>query len=222
MVEIAIASFQEKITREGCNPCQQNSNLFGRAHDDFRWRTEPRNPRGGDGASTPVLGKTAHPSGGILIEYSGDFVICSRHKRAYSIGETGLIGTRPVRQDEMSPRPTSKSRFNQDTSVFQTREWGSTMRTRSLLSKCLLLLCALAVCLGAPRSARCQAASSESPVATGAATSTVPASSPSITLPGPLRSFLRMAAISQQVSPEDVLPLFAHNVVTDGYRGFGR
>ncbi|MBZ5563839.1 MAG: hypothetical protein LAP13_15645 [Acidobacteriia bacterium] len=31
-----------------------------------------------------------------------------------------------------------------------------------------------------------------------------------------------MAAISQQVSPEDVLPLFAHNVVTDGYRGFGR
>ncbi len=31
-----------------------------------------------------------------------------------------------------------------------------------------------------------------------------------------------MAAISQQVSPDDVLPLFAHNVVTDGYRGFGR
>ncbi len=31
-----------------------------------------------------------------------------------------------------------------------------------------------------------------------------------------------MAAISQQAPPEDVLPLFAHNVVTDGYRGFGR
>jgi hypothetical protein len=36
-------------------------------------------------------------------------------------------------------------------------------------------------------------------------------------LPGPLRSFLRMAAISQKVTPEEVLPLLARNVVMSGY-----
>ena len=44
-----------------------------------------------------------------------------------------------------------------------------------------------------------------------------PALPASVAIPGPLRSFLRMAAISQQVSPEDVLPLLAHNVATGGY-----
>jgi len=37
-------------------------------------------------------------------------------------------------------------------------------------------------------------------------------------IPGPLRSFLRMAAISQKVSPEEVLPLLARNVVVSGYQ----
>jgi hypothetical protein len=37
------------------------------------------------------------------------------------------------------------------------------------------------------------------------------------TFPGPLRSFSRMAAISQKVSPEEVLPLLARNVVASGY-----
>lgn len=46
------------------------------------------------------------------------------------------------------------------------------------------------------------------------------ASEPSITIPGPLRSFLRMAGISQQVSPEEVLPLFARNVYVQGYVGW--
>jgi len=41
----------------------------------------------------------------------------------------------------------------------------------------------------------------------------------SITIPGPLRSFLRMAGISQEVSPADVLPLLAHNVYYQGYEG---
>ena len=40
-----------------------------------------------------------------------------------------------------------------------------------------------------------------------------------VTIPGPLRSFLRMAAISQKVSPEEVLPLLARNVVVSGYQG---
>jgi len=48
-----------------------------------------------------------------------------------------------------------------------------------------------------------------------------PASEPvTITIPGPLHSFLRMAGISQQISPDDVLPLLARNVVTHGYQGW--
>ena len=38
-----------------------------------------------------------------------------------------------------------------------------------------------------------------------------------ISIPGPRRSFLRMAAISQQVSADEVVPLLAHNVVDQGY-----
>jgi len=41
----------------------------------------------------------------------------------------------------------------------------------------------------------------------------------SIIIPGPLRSFLRMAGISQKISPEEVVPLLAHNVFTEGYEG---
>ncbi|MBM3746420.1 MAG: hypothetical protein FJW34_11540 [Acidobacteria bacterium] len=38
-----------------------------------------------------------------------------------------------------------------------------------------------------------------------------------IQIPGPLSSFLRMAAVSQDVSPADLLPALARNVVTNGY-----
>lgn len=38
-----------------------------------------------------------------------------------------------------------------------------------------------------------------------------------VIIPGPLRSFLRMAGISQKVSPADVLPLLAHNIFVQGY-----
>ncbi len=41
------------------------------------------------------------------------------------------------------------------------------------------------------------------------------------TIPGPLRSFLRMAGISQKVSPEEVMPLLARNVFIIGYEGTG-
>src|SRR6266436_3125265 len=40
-----------------------------------------------------------------------------------------------------------------------------------------------------------------------------------VTIPGPLRSFLRMAGISQKVSPEEVIPLLARNVFVLGYKG---
>ena len=39
----------------------------------------------------------------------------------------------------------------------------------------------------------------------------------SVIIPGPLRSFLRMAGISQKVSPSNVLPLLARNVYLHGY-----
>ena len=40
-----------------------------------------------------------------------------------------------------------------------------------------------------------------------------------VVIPGPLKPFLRMAAVSQQIAPSEVLPLLARNVVIDGYRG---
>jgi hypothetical protein len=39
-----------------------------------------------------------------------------------------------------------------------------------------------------------------------------------IQIPGPIRSFARMAALSPDVQPEDVLPALARNVVTNGYQ----
>lgn len=43
--------------------------------------------------------------------------------------------------------------------------------------------------------------------------------SETVEIPGPLRSFLRMAGISQEVTPEEVLPLLARNVALYGYSG---
>ena len=39
-----------------------------------------------------------------------------------------------------------------------------------------------------------------------------------VVIPGPLKPLLRMAGISQQISPEEVLPLLARNVYTEGYQ----
>ncbi|HWC17935.1 MAG TPA: hypothetical protein VG498_13025, partial [Terriglobales bacterium] len=40
-----------------------------------------------------------------------------------------------------------------------------------------------------------------------------------ISIPGPLRSFLRMAGISQKATPDEVMPLLARNVFLLGYEG---
>ena len=40
-----------------------------------------------------------------------------------------------------------------------------------------------------------------------------------VVIPGPLRSFSRMAGISQKVTTEEVMPLLAHNVFMLGYEG---
>jgi hypothetical protein len=44
---------------------------------------------------------------------------------------------------------------------------------------------------------------------------------PTIAIPGPLRSFSRMAALAPETAPEDVLPALARNVVTNGYQAAG-
>ena len=48
------------------------------------------------------------------------------------------------------------------------------------------------------------------------------AASSEFMITGPLRSFLRMAGISQKVTPEEVLPLLSRNVFTQGYDGSSR
>ncbi|MGD0046919.1 MAG: hypothetical protein ABSE42_07860 [Bryobacteraceae bacterium] len=41
---------------------------------------------------------------------------------------------------------------------------------------------------------------------------------PTVSIPGPMRSFARMAAISSDAAPENVLPALARNIVTNGYQ----
>ena len=50
---------------------------------------------------------------------------------------------------------------------------------------------------------------------------TLPAQPQSV-IPGPQRSFLRLAGISQKIAPEEVLPLLSRNVFTEGYEGTTR
>ena len=42
-----------------------------------------------------------------------------------------------------------------------------------------------------------------------------------VTIPGPLSSFARMAALSPDLAPEELLPALARNVVTNGYEASG-
>lgn len=60
--------------------------------------------------------------------------------------------------------------------------------------------------------------------ASGGASSSETASpaSSQFVIPGPQRSFLRMAGISQKVAPEEVFPLLSRNVFTEGYQGSSR
>ena len=70
-----------------------------------------------------------------------------------------------------------------------------------------LLLAALAACQGS-------VAYSQTPSARQAR-ATAPDNT--VEIPGPLRSFLRMAGISQQISADEVLPLVARNAFSTGY-----
>lgn len=79
---------------------------------------------------------------------------------------------------------------------------------------CLLVLSLFTATLFA-NSAKAQENSQQQPVSVGQVSS-----APSnFVIPGPQRSFLRMAGISQKVRQEEVLPLLSRNVFTEGYQG---
>lgn len=94
-------------------------------------------------------------------------------------------------------------------------------------SPCLLLRVSLAISLFLAASVYSagfeSGPTSPSDASTGVKVPEVPqpglASTSTVAIPGPLRSFLRMAGISQKVSPEEVLPLLSRNVAVEGYQG---
>ena len=95
-------------------------------------------------------------------------------------------------------------------------------------SPCLLLRASLSISLlfsASVYSAGLDSASPSSPSDTSTSAKApevpqpAPASAASVAIPGPLRSFLRMAGISQKISTEEVLPLLARNVAVEGYQG---
>jgi hypothetical protein len=76
----------------------------------------------------------------------------------------------------------------------------------------------LGLCLVSPVRSVAAVPASNPPDATLAGTPTSPPPSETVAIPGPMRSFMRMAAISQKVQPDDVLPLLARNVFMQGYQ----
>jgi hypothetical protein len=93
---------------------------------------------------------------------------------------------------------------------------------KSLLRLLLLLTCSGSLCcVSAQTSATSEAApqvSTPSPAESSPASTSV-SSATTLSIPGPLRSFLRMAGISQKASTEEVVPLLARNVFSQGYEG---
>src|ERR1700739_2489706 len=100
----------------------------------------------------------------------------------------------------------------------QCRSWfeGGSMILSHPQSICVSGLFCLAVCC--PSYLCSQASFQTSPAhADSAANELQSVPTESIVIPGPLRSFLRMAGISQEVTPEDVLPTLARNVALYGF-----
>ena len=77
---------------------------------------------------------------------------------------------------------------------------------------CLAVIAAGLFCFGG-----CGITHAAAPADSAAADGGSPSRTPdSIVIPGPLRSFLRMAGVSQEASPAEVLPLFARNAFLYG------
>ena len=94
-------------------------------------------------------------------------------------------------------------------------------------SPCFLLRASLPVflclCASVYSAALDSSSGSGSDTTTSAKSPDVPQPAPvtgaTVVIPGPLRSFLRMAGVSQKISIEEVLPLLARNVAVEGYQG---
>lgn len=92
------------------------------------------------------------------------------------------------------------------------------MKSRNCLPAFLLTVF---LCMFGALRVSARPAASSPPEQSGKAQSSdavVTSSSEEADIPGPLRSFLRMTAISQQIAPEEVLPLLARNIVVSGYQ----
>ena len=79
--------------------------------------------------------------------------------------------------------------------------------TDSVLKSCAKVFCALPAILTTILffGACCAGAAQRSIPAVAAEDAKVSPESPTVAIPGPLRSFLRMAGISQKVTPEEVM-----------------
>ena len=95
---------------------------------------------------------------------------------------------------------------------------GSADRRAAILRRLVVLDLIAGDSAAATRSAEQYSRMSGNQLALPAARAEDPESSQTITIPGPLRSFARMAAISSDLSAKDVLPALARNVVTNGYQ----
>lgn len=96
---------------------------------------------------------------------------------------------------------------------------------KSLLRLLTVAVVSLSSCCLSARAAKVATSAASNQTEANAISSagdgTLPAPS-EFTIPGPLRSFLRMAGISQKTTPEEVLPLLSRNVFMQGYEGSGK
>jgi len=88
---------------------------------------------------------------------------------------------------------------------------------KSVLRPLAVLLAGLPCLLVSPCAVQAQSSSSSRVARTAPAGKSVSRAADGVVIPGPLRSFLRMAGISQKIPTEDVLPLLARNVYMQGY-----
>src|SRR5215469_5985937 len=88
----------------------------------------------------------------------------------------------------------------------------------------LVCFCACALCASTARSEPLPAGSEPSHPTSGQASNAaqspdIPNAGDYIVIPGPLRSFERMGAISKKANPDEVIPLLAHFIEAYGYEG---
>src|SRR6185437_6556884 len=94
----------------------------------------------------------------------------------------------------------------------------SSLRPFAFIARAACGLCVCALLFdAAPALASTPAAADKTATATAAPIPPPRASGARAMIPGPLRSFLRMAGISQGVQPDEVLPLVARNSYLLGY-----